>query len=229
MSSDQQQTPSPKATITKVDECFMTAACMSATAGVILRHGGPFGAAVVRDGMPISCAHNTVLYNKDPTCHAEVNAIRHAVRHLGRSELSDCVLYTSCEPCPMCWGAIMASGLKVMYVGADRYCAAKFGFDDKAFYDEFAGPESGSMMPVNPAKTEEDEKWMAKVGRGDLLCSLLILSFCSLPLIPTSLSSRPLVNSLVIVSPVAPTVVTLWTLPWFGLSEWLPSLSVRMS
>ncbi|KAF4669565.1 hypothetical protein FOL47_002450 [Perkinsus chesapeaki] len=165
MSSEQQeQASSSKLAITKVDECFMTAACMSANAGVILRHGGPFGASVVHNGMPVSCGHNTVLFDKDPTCHAEVNAIRHAVRDLGRSELSDCVLYTTCEPCPMCWGAIMASGLKVMYVGADRYCAARFGFDDKAFYDEFAGPASGTMMPVNPTKTDEDEKWMSKLA-----------------------------------------------------------------
>jgi len=114
----------------------MKAAAMSATSGVKLQHGGPFGAAVVKGGIIISCAHNTVLLDKDPTCHAEMNAVRDACRALGSHDLSDCELYTTCEPCPMCWGAVQWSRLNKIYIGADRYTAARYGFDDKVFYDE---------------------------------------------------------------------------------------------
>merc|ERR1711934_842022 len=85
---------------------IMKAACASAETGVTLQHGGPFGACVVRDGIFISLSHNTVLYDCDPTCHAEMNAIRYACTALNSHDLSDCELYTTCEPCPMCWGAI---------------------------------------------------------------------------------------------------------------------------
>lgn len=94
--------------------CIMKAACASASTGVNLTHGGPFGAAVVRNGIFISLAHNTVLMENDPTCHAEINAIRYACSALDSHDLSDCELYTTCEPCPMCWGAIQWSRLRKM-------------------------------------------------------------------------------------------------------------------
>lgn len=117
----------------------MHTAAASAMVGIRLEHGGPFGASVVRDGVIISCAHNMVLTNKDPTCHAEMTAIRQACKALGTHDLSDCDLYTTCEPCPMCWGAIQWSRLSKAYLGVDRYTAAKYGFDDKVFYDEING------------------------------------------------------------------------------------------
>ena len=132
---------------------FMQAAAASALAGVNLKHGGPFGAVVVRSGIFISCAHNTVLMDNDPTCHAEMNAIRYACTALDSHDLSDCELYTSCEPCPMCWGAIQWSRLKKVYTGVDRFTAAKFGFDDKVFYDELTAQSGqyavrlGQTMP----------------------------------------------------------------------------------
>merc|ERR1719163_79601 len=119
-----------------VSDAFMRAAAASAIAGVKLLHGGPFGACVVKGGIVISCAHNTVLAHEDPTCHAEMNAVRDACQRLQSHDLSDCELYTTCEPCPMCWGAIQWSRLNKVYIGADRYTAAKYGFDDKVFYDE---------------------------------------------------------------------------------------------
>lgn len=117
-------------------EAFMQTAAASARAGVRSCHGGPFGASIVRDGVVISCAHNMVLHCHDPTKHAEMNAIHMACKALGTHDLSDCDLYTTCEPCPMCWGAVQWSGLRKAYIGVDRFTAAKYGFDDKVFYDE---------------------------------------------------------------------------------------------
>mmetsp|Transcript_15437 Transcript_15437/g.35252 ORF Transcript_15437/g.35252 Transcript_15437/m.35252 type:complete len:423 (+) Transcript_15437:74-1342(+) len=119
-----------------VASSFMKAAACSATCGVKLCHGGPFGACIVKGGNIISCAHNSVLLDKDPTCHAEMNAIKQACKALQSHDLSDCELYTTCEPCPMCWGAVQWSRLNKIYIGADRFTAAKYGFDDKVFYDE---------------------------------------------------------------------------------------------
>lgn len=121
---------------TTIAEAFMMSAAASATAGIRLEHGGPFGAACVRNGIVISCAHNTVLADSDPTCHAEMNAIRDACQSVGSHDLSECELYTTCEPCPMCWGAIQWSRMGKIYIGVDRFTAAKYGFDDKVFYDE---------------------------------------------------------------------------------------------
>mmetsp|Transcript_45871 Transcript_45871/g.143715 ORF Transcript_45871/g.143715 Transcript_45871/m.143715 type:complete len:429 (+) Transcript_45871:80-1366(+) len=115
---------------------FMQSAAASALAGVRLGHGGPFGASIVRDGVIIACAHNMVLHKKDPSRHAEMNAIQQACQAIGSHDLSDCDLYTTCEPCPMCWGAVQWSRLGKVHIGVDRHTAAKYGFDDKVFYDE---------------------------------------------------------------------------------------------
>mmetsp|Transcript_20865 Transcript_20865/g.25264 ORF Transcript_20865/g.25264 Transcript_20865/m.25264 type:complete len:411 (-) Transcript_20865:977-2209(-) len=137
---------------------IMQAAAASAITGVNLQHGGPFGAAVVRNGKFVSLAHNTVLVDKDPTCHAEMNAIRYAAAAMGTHDLSDCELYTTCEPCPMCWGAIHWSRVRKVYTGVDRFTAAEFGFDDKVFYDELTAQSGhyavklGQNMPnIAPA------------------------------------------------------------------------------
>jgi guanine deaminase len=119
-----------------IANAFMKSAACSALAGVRLEHGGPFGAAIVRGGVIISCAHNMVLHGKDPSRHAEMNAIQQACQAIGSHDLSDCDLYTTCEPCPMCWGAVQWSRLGRVHIGVDRHTAAKYGFDDKVFYDE---------------------------------------------------------------------------------------------
>jgi guanine deaminase len=98
--------------------------------------GGPFGAVIVRKGEIISEAINTVVHSHDPTAHAEVVAIRKASDFLGTHILSDCVLYTSCEPCPMCLGAIYWSGIETVFFATDRRDAAAAGFNDKFIYDE---------------------------------------------------------------------------------------------
>jgi len=117
-------------------EAFMSSAAASALAGVRLGHGGPFGATIVRDGVIVACAHNMVLHKKDPSKHAEMNAIQQACQAIGSHDLSDCELYTTCEPCPMCWGAVQWARLGKIHIGVDRHTAAKYGFDDKVFYDE---------------------------------------------------------------------------------------------
>jgi len=117
-------------------QAFMQSAAASALAGVRLCHGGPFGASIVRDGVIVACAHNMVLHRKDPSRHAEMNAIQQACQAIGSHDLSDCELFTTCEPCPMCWGAVQWSRLGKVHIGVDRHTAAKYGFDDKVFYDE---------------------------------------------------------------------------------------------
>jgi len=153
----------------EIAESFMRAAASSALGGIRLKHGGPFGAAVVRDGVIISCAHNMVLHRGDPCCHAEMNAIQQACQALGSHDLSECDLYTTCEPCPMCWGAVQWSRLDKAYIGVDRHTAAKYGFDDKVFYDEIdskaghygirrTGYMADSSIPETAAANERPER-----------------------------------------------------------------------
>jgi guanine deaminase len=99
---------------------------------------GPFGAIVVLNGEVISEAVNLVVHTNDATAHAEIVAIRQAGKLLRTHNLSGCVLYSSCEPCPMCLGAIYWSGIKTVYFAADRKDAADAGFSDKYIYDELS-------------------------------------------------------------------------------------------
>lgn len=118
---------------------FMKAAAKEAVEGVKKGHGGPFGAVIVKDNCIIARAHNEVIKNNDPTDHAEMLAIRSAAKMLGRFDLSDCILYTSCEPCPMCFSAIHWAKIKKVYYGCTREDAAGVGFDDKYIYDVIKG------------------------------------------------------------------------------------------
>lgn len=121
-------------------EKAMHLAIQSAIEGINNNDGGPFGAAIVRDNQIIAVAHNTVLKDNDPTCHAEINAIRLACQHLKRHELSDCQIVTTMEPCPMCLTAIYWARIQKIYIGAQRQVAQKYGFDDVHFYEEIARP-----------------------------------------------------------------------------------------
>lgn len=100
--------------------------------------GGPFGAVIVKDGVIVSEASNSVTLDHDPTAHAEVNAIRKASQKLGTFDLEGCEIYTSCEPCPMCLGAIYWAHLDRIYYANDRKDAARIGFDDDFIYKEIA-------------------------------------------------------------------------------------------
>ncbi|MDD2450004.1 MAG: nucleoside deaminase [Sulfurimonas sp.] len=118
---------------------FMKIAYDEAVDAMLNNEGGPFGAVIVKDGKVISKAHNSVLLSKDPTAHAEINAIRAASEVLGTFELDGCTLYTSCKPCPMCLGAIFWARISTVYYGADEEDAARGGFDDKRFYEMLKG------------------------------------------------------------------------------------------
>ena len=115
---------------------FMRRAIELAKKGMHENSGGPFGAVVVKDGMIISEGYNCVTSKIDPTAHAEVIAIRQACEKLGDFQLNDCVIYTSCEPCPMCLGAIYWARPKQVFYGCDRSDAASIGFDDQFIYEE---------------------------------------------------------------------------------------------
>ena len=108
--------------------------------------GGPFGAVIVRNNEIIARGKNQVVQSNDPTAHAEVMAIREASAKLGTFDLSDCEIYTSCEPCPMCFGAIYWAKMKTVYYANTRKDAADAGFDDSFIYDEVAlTPEQRSV------------------------------------------------------------------------------------
>lgn len=98
--------------------------------------GGPFGAVIAKDGVIVAEASNSVTIDKDPTAHAEVNAIRMATRVLKTFNLEGCEIYTSCEPCPMCLGAIYWAHLDRIYYANNRKDAARIGFDDEFIYEE---------------------------------------------------------------------------------------------
>ena len=109
--------------------------------------GGPFGAVIARNGEIIAEGSNCVTIDCDPTAHAEVSTIRKACKALGTFDLSGCEIYTSCEPCPMCFGAIYWAHLDKIYMGNDRKDAAKIGFDDDFIYQEISLPADQRKKP----------------------------------------------------------------------------------
>lgn len=117
------------------DKIFLRKAIEIASDG-ISTGCGPFGAVIVKDGKIISEANNRVVLNNDPTAHAEILAIREASSVLKTHELNECTLYSSCEPCPMCLGAIYWSGIKKVLYSCDRTDAEDAGFSDKLIYNE---------------------------------------------------------------------------------------------
>lgn len=118
------------------------------SAGNLARGGGPFGAVVVKDGAVVGEGTNRVVPDSDPTAHAEVVAIRDACRRLGTHDLSGAVIYTSCEPCPMCLSAIWWARIGLVWYGNDRKDAAAIGFDDDALYQEVARPVEARHLPL---------------------------------------------------------------------------------
>jgi guanine deaminase len=113
---------------------FMKEASAEAEEGMKRNEGGPFGAVIVRDGKIVGKGHNQVLKFNDPTCHAEMQAIRDACRKLGTYNLSGCTLYTSCYPCPMCMSAAIWADIKTVYYGNTAKDAAQIGFRDDYIY-----------------------------------------------------------------------------------------------
>lgn len=115
----------------------------------VAQGGGPFGALIVRQGQVIAAGANRVTANLDPTAHAEVMAIRQACERLQDFQLGDAILYTSCEPCPMCLGAIYWSRLQAVYFACNRFDAAAAGFDDSFIYDEIPKTPAERRIPMH--------------------------------------------------------------------------------
>lgn len=131
----------------KQDAIFMQRAIALAEAGMNSNSGGPFGCVIVKDGEIIAEGYNGVTSTNDPTAHAEIVAIRNACQKLGSFQLAGCTIYTSCEPCPMCLGAIYwARPARVVYA-ATRQDAAAIGFDDQFIYDELENPMDLRKIP----------------------------------------------------------------------------------
>ncbi len=128
--------------------------------------GGPFGAVIARDGEIVGTGTNRVTPDCDPTAHAEVNAIRDAASRLGTFDLSGCEIYSSCEPCPMCLGAIYWAHLDRLYYGNDKQDAAGIGFDDAFIYRELdLKPEDRSLKSERLLSDEAAtafREWAAK-------------------------------------------------------------------
>lgn len=131
--------------------------------------GGPFGAVIARDGEIVAEGNNRVTINNDPTAHAEVNTIRNACAKLGVYDLEGCEIYTSCEPCPMCLGAIYWAHLDKIYYANDRKDAAKIGFDDDFIYKEIALSPYRRQKPSEILLRDEAIKafkmWQAKTDK----------------------------------------------------------------
>ncbi len=131
-------------------EVFMRLAIEQARRGMSNNEGGPFGAVVVKEGRVIAAGHNRVTSTNDPTAHAEIVAIREACRRLGSFQLDGCVLYTSCEPCPMCLGAIYWARPSQVFFGCTRRDAAAIDFDDDFIYREMALPPGERRIEMRP-------------------------------------------------------------------------------
>jgi guanine deaminase len=146
---------------------FLAEAIRLATDSVA-KGGGPFGCVIVKDGAILARATNAVTRDFDPTAHAEVVAIRDACRFLGSHQLEGCDLYASCEPCPMCLGAVYWARPRAVYFAATRQEAAATGFDDDLIYRELALPPEARQRPFVhvslAAASEPFQAWSADSG-----------------------------------------------------------------
>jgi len=131
----------------KNKEQFMKEAVIAALKGMNNNEGGPFGCVVVKDGEIVGRGNNKVTSTNDPTAHAEVTAIRDACNNLNSFQLDGCEIYTSCEPCPMCLGAIYWARPDKVYYGSNQIDAANIGFDDEFIYKEIPLPNSERSIP----------------------------------------------------------------------------------
>lgn len=147
-------------------EEFLQQAIALASDNVRSGEGGPYGAIIVKDNQLIAASGNKVTQTLDPTAHAEVAAIRLACQKLNDFQLHDCILYTNCEPCPMCFGAIYWARLAKVYFACSRYDAAAANFDDSFIYDEILVPSSErsiAMLHLNlPNARQPFEIWAEK-------------------------------------------------------------------
>ncbi len=142
---------------------FMLEAIELARSGMLAGEGGPFGAVVVKDGKVIGKGNNRVVATNDPTAHAEIVAIRNACMHLNNFQLTDCEIFTSCEPCPMCLGAIYWARPAKLFYSCTRKDASQIDFDDDFIYREFEIPIDQRKIPSIQLLQEEGlrvfEEW----------------------------------------------------------------------
>jgi guanine deaminase len=136
-------------------ETFMRDAIRLSVEGVRSGKGGPFGCVIVKGGKVVAQGSNQVTSTCDPTAHAEVVAIREACKALGTFQLTDCVLYTSCEPCPMCLSAMYWARIPDVYYGNTRQDAAEIGFDDDFIYQEIPLPIADRRIAMKPLLNAE--------------------------------------------------------------------------
>ncbi len=157
--------------ITEQDRQFIKRAIALSEKGMDNNAGGPFGAVIVKDGKIIAEGYNKVTSSNDPTAHAEVVAIREACRHLDSFQLDGCVLYTSCEPCPMCLGAIYWARPSAVFYACTKEDAADIGFDDHFIYNEIETDINDRRIKFINLDREEGKKvfkkWETLEGRMD--------------------------------------------------------------
>jgi guanine deaminase len=140
------------------DKKFLQQAIDLAVENVKSNKGGPFGALIVQNGKVIATGTNTVTLSNDPTAHAEISAIRDACSKLNSFQLKDCVIYSSCEPCPMCLGAIYWTRFKRLVFAADKKQAANADFDDDFIYKEIILPLDKRALTTENLIVEDAEK-----------------------------------------------------------------------
>ncbi len=139
----------------------MGMAVREAFKGMTDNEGGPFGAVIVKDGRVIAKGHNLVVKAKDPTAHAEIVAIQRASKKLKRFDLSDCEIYSTCEPCPMCMAAIYWAKIRSIYNGCTKEDAEKIGFADRAIDAAIKGKLTGRKLKMIPIERESCLKLFA--------------------------------------------------------------------
>lgn len=140
------------------EEGFMHEAILLSQQAIDKNEGGPFGCVIVKGDEIVGRGSNKVTTSNDPTAHAEVVAIRDACKNLGTFQLDDCEVYTSCEPCPMCLGAIYWARPKAIYYANNRNDAANAGFDDSMIYDEINCPIDDRKISMKQLSGEEANK-----------------------------------------------------------------------
>ncbi len=148
------------------EEKFMREAIAVSLKGIRENEGGPFGCIVVKGNDIVGIGNNKVTSSNDPTAHAEIVAIRDACKNLGSFQLDDCEIYTSCEPCPMCLGAIYWARPKMIYYANNREDAASIGFDDSMIYEEMSKNYADRKIPIRTISRDEAykvfEEWRDK-------------------------------------------------------------------
>lgn len=146
---------------------YMKKAKENAEYGIEKQEGGPFGVVIIdKNGNIIANGNNKVLKEKDPTAHAEIVAIREACKKLNTYDLSNCILYTSCEPCPMCLSAIIWANIKMVYYACTKEDAGKIGFRDDAIYDFIKG-KNKDLLSLKQIDRDECIKVFEKYKKDD--------------------------------------------------------------